>query len=155
MSPKRHTTEEKPTRLFVSYVVQLAFRFALLAWAVVLLATSPSALDVSRTFGPQHGIDFVDVVFVFVVGDFLTKFFVRAPISSGSLKQYQRCHIPTSVTCAGGRDALRASARVGGFWPALGGRGKDRLEGDARGFGGSRLLGDGVRAQASEQRRLP
>lgn len=111
MSPKRHTTEEKPTRLFVGYVVQLAFRFALLAWAIVLFAVSPSALDVSRTFGPQHGIDFVDVVFIFVVGDFLTKFFVRAPISSGSLKQYQRYHIPTSVTYAGGRDALRAQAR--------------------------------------------
>lgn len=83
MSPKRHTTEEKPTRLFVSYVAQLAFRLALLAWAIALFAVSPSTLDASRTFGPQHGIDFVDVVFVFLVGDFLTKFFVRAPIFLG------------------------------------------------------------------------
>lgn len=111
MSPKRHTTEEKPTRLFVSYVAQLAFRLALLAWAVVLFAVSPSTLDASRTFGLQSGVDFVDVVFVFLVGDFLTKFFVRAPISSGSLKQYRRYHIPTSVTCVGGREALRAQAR--------------------------------------------
>lgn len=46
-----------------------------------------------------------------MASDFLTKFFVRAPISSGSLKQYRMYHIPTAVTFKGGRDALREKAQ--------------------------------------------
>lgn len=111
MDSKQHDTSQRPTSLFVGYVVQLAFRLALLGWAIVLFATNPSALDASTTFGVQGGVNFIDIAFVFLMGDFLTKFFVRAPISSGSLKQYQRYHIPTAMTCVGGRDALRSQIR--------------------------------------------
>lgn len=110
MERNPHTTDDsgKPTRLFVSYVVQLVFRLALLGVAVWLFATDPHALEPSRTFGVAEGFNFVDFVFIALAADFLTKFFVHAHISSGSLKQYRMYHIPTPVTFRGGREALRA-----------------------------------------------
>ena len=99
---------DRPTRLFVSYVVQLVLRLALIGAAVWLFAVRPEALDASRLFGVPGGFNFVDLVFVALVADFLTKFFVHAHISSGSLKQYRLYHIPTAMTFRGGREALRA-----------------------------------------------
>lgn len=101
----------RPTPLFVSYAVQLAFRLALLCVAAYLFVADHNALRPSRTFGLSGGFSFVDFVFVALVADFLTKFFVRAPISSGSLKQYRLYHIPTAVTVRGGREALQAQFR--------------------------------------------
>ncbi len=101
----------RPTRLFISYSVQLAFRLVLLCVAVCLFAFDPHAVDVSATFGLQGGFNFVDFAFIALILDFLTKFFVRAPISSGSLKQYRIYHIPTAATFRGGTDALRARFR--------------------------------------------
>lgn len=98
----------KPTKLFVSYVVQLVFRLGLLCVAILLFATDPHALEPSRTFGVAEGFNFIDFVFIALLADFLTKFFVRAHISSGSLKQYRMYHIPTPITFRGGREALRA-----------------------------------------------
>ena len=109
MERNSHATDDrgKPTRLFVSYVVQLMFRLVLLGVAVWLFAVDPHALEPSRAFGVAEGLNFVDFVSIALVADFLTKFFVHARISSGSLKQYRMYHIPTPVTFRGGREALR------------------------------------------------
>lgn len=97
---------QRPTRMFAGYVFQLAVRVALLAVALWLFATNPAALNVTERFGLTGAPTFVDAVFVVLAADFLTKFFVRAPISSGSLKQYRRYQIPTAATIQGGREAL-------------------------------------------------
>ena len=101
----------KPTPLFVSYAAQLVFRLVLLCVAVYLFVVDHDALRPSRTFGLPGGFNFIDFVFIALAADFLTKFFVRAPISSGSLKQYRIYHIPTAVTFQGGREALQAQFR--------------------------------------------
>lgn len=101
-------SRSKPTPLFVSYAVQLVVRFALLCAAVYLFVTDREALSPSRTFGLPGGFNFIDLVSIALAADFLTKFFVRAPISSGSLKQYRMYHIPTAITFKGGREGLQA-----------------------------------------------
>lgn len=107
MNSKARNQRTKPTRLFVSYVAQLLFRLVVLYVAIALFVVDPHALDVTMTFGIQDGFDFIDFAFLALLADFLTKFFARAPISSGSLKQYRMYHIPTAVTCRGGHEALR------------------------------------------------
>lgn len=101
----------KPTRLFVSYAVQLAFRLVLLGVAVWLFVERPEALDASRLLGIAGGFGFIDLLFIAILADFLTKFFVHARISSGGLKQYRLYHIPTPATFRGGREALREQFR--------------------------------------------
>ena len=108
---KTRAQHTKPTPLFVGYVIQLLFRLTLLGIAVYLFVVNPGALDVGREFGPAGGFGFVDFVFIAIVCDFMTKFFVHARISSGSLKQYGIYQIPTPVTFSGGRDALQAQFR--------------------------------------------
>ena len=98
---------QKPTHIFLSYVVQLLFRAVLLGVALFLFVQNPSALDAAATFGPQQGFNFVDFVFLALASDFLTKFFVHARLSSGSLKQYGVYQIPTAVTFEGGRSGLK------------------------------------------------
>lgn len=110
-SPHTRDARSKPTPMFVGYAAQLAFRLALLGIAIWLFVVDGNALEASRTFGIREGFNFVDLVFIAVVADFLTKFFVHARISSGSLKQYRIYHIPTAVTFRGGRAALRAQFR--------------------------------------------
>lgn len=100
--------KEKPTRLFLSYVGRLFFRLALLGVGIWLFATDPESLAASEKFGPRDGFDFVDFVFLAMAWDFLSKFFVRARISTGSLKQYRIYHIPTPATLGGDRDAFRS-----------------------------------------------
>lgn len=116
--PKR---KEKPTRLFLSYVLRLLFRLTLLAIAVWLFATDPDALSASERFGIASGFDFVDFVFLAIAWDFLTKFLVRARISAGSLKQYRIYHIPTPATLDGDREAFRS------FLVDVGKRGHDLI----------------------------
>lgn len=98
----------KPPRLFVEYLLRLLFRLVLFIIGVWLFITEPDALAVSEKFGIQGGFNFVDFMFLAFAWDFLTKFLVRARISTGSLKQYRIYHIPTAATVEGGRDALRA-----------------------------------------------
>ena len=105
MSHTTHT-KEKPTPLFLSYAVQLAFRLALFSYGVYLFVTNPDLLNVRERFGLAHGFNFVDFVFLAILADFATKFFRRAKISMGSLKQYRLYHMPTEVTLCGGREAL-------------------------------------------------
>ncbi len=113
MGKGAHTneTQGKPTRLFVGYVVQLVLRLVLLCAAVWLFVMRPESLDASDLFGVPGGFNFVDLVFIALAADFLTKFFVHARISSGSLKQYRMYHIPTAVTFRGGYEALRGQFR--------------------------------------------
>ncbi len=110
-SPHTRDARSKPTPMFVGYAVQLAFRLALLGIALWLFVIDVNALEASRAFGIRGGFNFVDLIFIAIVADFLTKFFVHARISSGSLKQYRIYHIPTAATFRGGRAALRAQFR--------------------------------------------
>lgn len=106
MSP--NANRNKPPRLFVEYLIRLLFRLILLGACICLLLFNPESLDISKKFGIQSGFDFVDFVFIALAWDFLSKFFVRARISTGSLKQYRIYHIPTAATVEGGRDAMRS-----------------------------------------------
>lgn len=90
------------TNMFRLYCVRLAIRTAILIACVVLFITNRPMLDPARTFGPAYGLNLVDIAFVVLVCDLMTKFFERAAISMGSLKQYRRYHIPTSQTVDGG-----------------------------------------------------
>lgn len=86
------------TRMFKLYCVRLALRIVLFIACIVIFVINRPMLDPSRTFGPAQGLNFIDVAFVFFVGDMLTKFSQNARISMGSLKQYRRYHIPTDMT---------------------------------------------------------
>ena len=86
------------TNMFRLYCVRLAARTAILIACIYLFVTNRPMLDPSRTFGPAYGLNLVDVAFVVMLSDLMTKFFERALISMGSLKQYRRYQIPTSAT---------------------------------------------------------
>lgn len=107
MSTDARTSRTKPTGLFVGYICQLAFRLCLLGASVYMFATNSASLSASENFGLAHGFNFIDFVFLALAADFLTKFFVHARISAGSLKQYRTYHIPTPATFTGGRGALQ------------------------------------------------
>ncbi|MBQ3106716.1 MAG: hypothetical protein IJC51_04545 [Eggerthellaceae bacterium] len=99
---------QKPTSLFLFYAGQLAFRLALFAYCLHLLFVKPDVLSPSEHFGLAHGFNFVDFVFLVILADFATKFFSRAKLAMGSLKQYPAYHVPTPRTFEGGRKALVA-----------------------------------------------
>ena len=71
----------------------------------------PQALDVRALFGISGGLNFVDFLFAALLFDFATKFFARAHISVGSLKQYRIYHIPTLATVRGDKEAMREYRR--------------------------------------------
>lgn len=98
----------KPTRLFVSYAINLILRIALFGWAVYTMFADPNALNPRTSFGFSHGIGIVNVAFVFLIVDGLKKLFPNAKIATGSLKQYRRFHAPTMRTFSGGPDELIA-----------------------------------------------
>ena len=80
---------QKPTRLFKMYAVQLVVRFLLFAYAVLLFVTDPEQLNPATFFSLSNGVTFIDVTFVFMFADALTKFFPFAKIAAGSIKQFQ------------------------------------------------------------------
>lgn len=96
MAVGRSTVET--TRMFRLYCVRLAVRCVLLGAAIWLFIVNRPLLDPGKTFGPAGGINLVDVAFIVMLIDLMTKFFERAKISMGSLKQYRRYHIPTATT---------------------------------------------------------
>ncbi len=108
MADRAEARHGKPTRTFAIYAAQLAVRIVLLGIAGYLLAVDPGALAASSEFGPSGGFGFVDLAYIALALDFLTKFLARAPISAGSLKQYRMYQIPTELTVEGGGEALRA-----------------------------------------------
>ena len=88
----------KTTKMFRLYCVRLAVRCVLFVACIVAFIVNRPLLDPSRTFGPAYGFNLVDIAFVVMLADLATKFFQRADISMGSLKQYRRYHIPTKAT---------------------------------------------------------
>ena len=91
----------RTTRMFRLYCVQLVVRAVLFGACIWVFVVNRPMLDPDRTFGPAFGVNLVDVAFVLMLADLLTKFFKRASISMGSLKQYRRYQIPTSSTVGG------------------------------------------------------
>ena len=102
------TERKKPTKLFVGYAVQMVVRFVLLAAAVAAFVYAPGQLSIRESFGPASGFDLIDLAFIVIVADMLTKFFPTANISMGSLKQYGEFHVPTASMFKGGREGVRA-----------------------------------------------
>lgn len=102
---RQQTSSRRPTRLFIKYATSLAFRSVLFALGIFLFIFNPAQLSVWQV-GLAGGLNFVDVAFVFVLLDFVSKFSSRANISMGSLKQYAFFQIPTKNTVGGSVDAL-------------------------------------------------
>lgn len=101
----------KPTRLFVSYTVQMIFRLLLFMAGVAAFVWAPAQLSISESFGIAGGFNLIDLVFLAIVADMLTKFFPNAKISMGSLKQYGEFHVPTARMFKGGREGIKEYVR--------------------------------------------
>lgn len=102
---------DKPTRLFVGYTVQMVFRLLLFAAGVAAFVWAPDQLSISESFGFAGGFNLIDLVFLAIAADMLTKFFPSAKISMGSLKQYGEFHVPTVRMFKGGREGIKAYVR--------------------------------------------
>lgn len=105
-------THIPPTRLFSRYAIQLALRCVVFAVGILLLVFEPSQLDVTTHFGLSYGFDFVDITFVLLTIDLMSKLIPSAKIAMGSRKQYGMYHVPTSVLFPGGISELREHARA-------------------------------------------
>ena len=101
----------RPTPLFVHYVIQLVIRFLLFAYAVFLYVTDPQQLDFTRRFGFADGFGFVDLCFVLMALDLISKLRPHAKIAMGSRKQYAEYHVPSAQMFKGGIRELREEAR--------------------------------------------
>lgn len=101
----------KPTPLFAGYAARMAFRLVLFAAAAVAFAWAPDQLSPARSFGVSGGFDLIDLVFLAIAADMLTKFFPSAKISMGSLKQYGEFHVPTARMFKDGREGVRSYVR--------------------------------------------
>ena len=105
------TTTPPPTRLFVYYAIQLALRATLFVVVIALLFTHPDQLDITTNLGLAHGLDFVDLAFVLMTLDLVSKLRPHAKIAMGSRKQYGEYHVPTGNLFAGGIKELKEHAR--------------------------------------------
>lgn len=103
--------QHKPTPLFVRYTLQLVARSVLFAVGVWLLVTHPEQLNITTQFGIAHGIGFVDLVFVLIALDLVSKLRPHAKIAMGSRKQYGAYHVPTPRLFPGGLNELREHAQ--------------------------------------------
>lgn len=107
--PGRAADSRRPTSLFVKYVVNMVVRLVLFCVGVFLFVADPERLDPALTFGISGGLSFVNVAFVLLLLDGLSKLFPGAKIAMGSLKQYRTFQAPTPQTFKGGRDELLAA----------------------------------------------
>lgn len=104
--------ERQPaTPLFRHYVLQLVLRTLLFAVALFLLVAQPQRLDIAESFGLAHGFDFVDLSFVVLALDLVSKLRPNAKIAMGSRKQYGAFHVPTARMFEGGLQELGEEAR--------------------------------------------
>lgn len=110
MACMNNTHKEKATPLFIHYTLQLILRVVVFGIGVWLFITDPVQLDVRRQFGPIHGLSFVNVVFVLLALDLLSKLRPNAKIAMGSRKQYGTYHVPTPRLFEGGLRELREHA---------------------------------------------
>lgn len=102
---------EKPTPLFLSYVTSLVVRLILFGIAIWLLVAHPEQLDITTQFGIPGGFSFVNVTFVFLILDLLSKLRPNAKIAMGSRKQYGEFHVPTPRMFPNGLRELQEHAR--------------------------------------------
>lgn len=93
------------------YVVRLVARTALFFVGIWLFVVHPGQLDIVNRFGIEHGVDFVDMVFILLVLDLVSKLRPHAQIAMGSRKQYGEYHVPTPRMFPGGIQELRDRAR--------------------------------------------
>ncbi len=103
--------KEGPTPLFKRYTVHLVLRFLLFVASIALCVIRPDQLDITTNFGLAHGFDFVDLTFILMAVDLISKFQPHAKIAMGSRKQYGEYHVPTGRLFAGGIKELRERAR--------------------------------------------
>ena len=108
---RMNTIREKPTPLFKRYIALFVMRLLLFGVGIFLFVTRPEQLDITTRFGLAHGIDFIDLVFVLIVLDLLSKLRPRATIAMGSRKQYGMFHVPTPRMFPGGLRELRVHAQ--------------------------------------------
>lgn len=110
-SEKETRRGKKPTKLFVNYTAQMVLRLLLFAMGVAAFVLAPHQISISESFGFAGGLDLIDVTFVIIALDMLSKFFPSAKISMGSLKQYGEFHVPTVRMFKGGREGVMAYVR--------------------------------------------
>lgn len=104
-------TKRPPTPLFKRYAGFLILRAILFAVGIWLFACHPEQLDFTQQFGPARGLNFVNIVFVLLLVDLLSKLRPHAAIAMGSRKQYREYHVPTPQLFPGGADELRERAQ--------------------------------------------
>jgi len=95
----------KPSRLWVTYLLRLIYRTVLFVMGLFLFVKHPQALSLELV-GGIGGFNFVDLFFISFIVDLCSKFFPRAKLAMGSLKQFPHWHAPTTSTFDGGRDAF-------------------------------------------------
>ena len=98
---------QPPSKLFMAYVARLIFRAGLFAYLVYLFVAHPERLTITEYFGFDHGLSAVDVLFMALLIDMVTKFLPKANVSMGSLKQFADYHVPTFAVFRGGREGFQ------------------------------------------------
>ena len=101
----QHIQPRKATWMFKKYGINLVLRTILFALGIYYFVTDKAQLTI-QNIGLSEGLNFIDIAFLFVLYDFLTKFTSRAKISIGSLKQYKFFQIPTKNTTGGTRETF-------------------------------------------------
>lgn len=101
----QHSKPRHATWMFKKYCINLAVRSVLFGLGIYFLVCDRAQLAIENV-GLANGFNYIDVVFVFVLYDFLTKFSSRARISIGSLKQYRFFQVPTKNTVGGTIDTF-------------------------------------------------
>ena len=106
MALSQRAQNKRPSKMFMGYVARLTFRAVLTACVIYTFVTAPERLRLTEYFGPAHGFNLVDLMFIAMLADMLTKFFPRANISMGSLKQFSNFHVPTFAIFRGGKEGF-------------------------------------------------
>lgn len=101
----QHIQPRKATWMFKKYGINLVLRTILFALGIYYFIADKAQLTI-QNIGLSEGLNFIDIAFLFVLYDFLTKFTSRAKISIGSLKQYKFFQIPTKNTTGGTKETL-------------------------------------------------
>ena len=101
----QHIQPRKATWMFKKYGINLVLRTILFTLGIYYFIADKAQLTI-QNIGLSEGLNFIDIAFLFVLYDFLTKFTSRAKISIGSLKQYKFFQIPTKNTTGGTKETL-------------------------------------------------
>jgi hypothetical protein len=83
------------SRVFSAYVVELAFKSALLAAGLGAYFWAPDKLNVNTQFGLGAGVSLINIMWILVFLSMIQKFFPQAVTSIGSRKQFKELfHLP-------------------------------------------------------------